>query len=185
MGNGGFLRNVEDFKDLTDEQLAMIGKCCTEREYRQGDTIFIEGEPAGDMWVVVEGEVELRFDLPHDLNLNNDSYVLMTGQHNAAASSADHGTSRYNTISSISGGKTFGWTSFVPPYTHCLSAYCASERCKVIQMDHDGLIAIFETDARIGYLVMASITRLVGKRFHQLQDEVVKRKGYEIMFQWS
>jgi (2Fe-2S) ferredoxin len=141
-----FLRNVEGLKGLIDNKLAGIQDHCHEKQYRYNEKLFDEGDEASCLWIVKEGQVDLRFDLP------------------------DRPTSAKNTISSMSKYMTFGWSSLVAPYKYRLSAYCATEFCTVIQIEREKLVKIFEEDSKIGYVVMSNLVEIIGKRFHQLQD---------------
>jgi NADP-reducing hydrogenase subunit HndB len=145
-----FLRSVEVFEDLSDEQLIQFVAHCREIEYRQNDKLFSEGEEASCLWMVKAGRVDLRFDLP------------------------DRPTSTKNTISSISENKTFGWSSLVAPHKYRLSAYCATNSCTVIQIERETLLNIFRQDPRSGYLVMSNLVDIIGQRFRRLQESASK-----------
>ncbi len=146
MTDRDFLRNVEVFKGLTDEQLNRLVNHCREIAYRQNDKLFSEGEDAACLWLVKAGRVDLRFDLP------------------------DRPTSTKNTISSISESKTFGWSSLVAPHKYRLSAYCATNSCTVIQIEREALRNIFQQDPSTGYLVMSNLVEIIGQRFRLLQE---------------
>ena len=79
---------------------------------------------------------------------------------------------------------TFGWSSLVPPHKYRLSAYCGTRTCKVIKVERDALINLFAQDAQIGYKVMINLLSVVGSRFLNLQDEVARQRGSDIMNQW-
>ena len=145
-----FLRSVEVFKGLIDSQLAGFEQHCQELEFRQNDKLFSEGEDASCLWMVKEGRVDLRFDLP------------------------DRSTSTKNTISSISEFMTFGWSSLVAPHKYRLSAYCATQTCKVIQIERDKLIGLFKQNSKTGYQVMSNLVEIIGQRFRRLQDSASK-----------
>ena len=155
-----FLERMEVFKDLDDEQLKAIQVCCREVEFKRGEKIFGAGEEPNYLWTVKEGQVNLR-------------------QESDAASILENVT-----ITSLSETMTFGWSSLVPPCKHTLSAYCTSRICKVISVEKQCLIGLFEKDMKIGYRVMSKLIPVVGKRFQQLQDEVANRRGHEIINQW-
>ncbi|UCD79529.1 MAG: cyclic nucleotide-binding domain-containing protein [Desulfobacterales bacterium] len=141
-----FLQNVVVLKGLIDSQLARIEDQCREMEFRQNAKLFSEGDDASCLWIVKEGRVDLRFDLP------------------------DRPTSTKNTISSISEYMSFGWSSLVAPHKYRLSAYCATKSCKVIQIEREALAALFKQDSKTGYVVMSNLVEVIGQRFRQLQD---------------
>jgi hypothetical protein len=58
-----FLKKVEIFNDLDEQQLASMQICWDEMESKRGDKIIQEGDDAVHMWVVTEGEAGFRFDL--------------------------------------------------------------------------------------------------------------------------
>ena len=155
-----FLENVQVFEDLDDNQLSRIQKHCQEAEFSRGDKIFSAGEKPQYLWVVMEGQVALQWSTP------------------GRSASPD------STISRLSESMTFGWSSLVPPHTYRLSAYCASRNCKVMQVDRDALVELFENDAELGYKVMLKLLSVVGSRFLNLQDEVAKQRGSDIINQW-
>lgn len=154
-----FLEKSELFKGLDDDQLAAVQTCCQEKEFRRGEMIFGKDQSVGDLYIVAEGQVDLRFDMP------------------------GRPTSDKNTISSVSEAAVFGWSSFVPPYKTTLSAYCA-KNSRVVLMKREELLGLFEKNPRIGYVVTSNLSKVVGKRFHRIQDEIVSRRGHDMMFDW-
>lgn len=155
-----FLRKVKVFDGLDEEQLASIQGLCREKKFRHGMKIFGEGDKATCLCTVINGEVALRFDRQ------------------------GRPTAKENTIASLTEGNAFGWSSLVPPYEIRLSSYCESETCEVLMVDREGLQGLFEKDPRVGYRVIANLAEVIGNRFHMLQDEVVRRQGFEVMFGW-
>jgi CRP-like cAMP-binding protein len=155
-----FLAEVEIFQGLDRGQLTEIEKCCHEQECEFDTELMSEGEDAIHLWLVQEGRVDLRFDLPG-----------LT-------------SSEENTISSISKTGAFGWSSFVPPYKYRLSGHCASKNCKLIRIEKECLMQLFDKDPGIGYVVMSSMARVVGRRFLRLQEEAAKSRGQDIMGGW-
>jgi (2Fe-2S) ferredoxin/signal-transduction protein with cAMP-binding, CBS, and nucleotidyltransferase domain len=145
-----FLQRVEVFKGLIDSRLADIEKHCRGMQFRQNEKLFSEGDDAACLWIVKDGRIDLRFDLP------------------------DRSTSTKNTISSVSEFMTFGWSSLVAPHKYKLSAYCATKSCKVIQIERKELIKLFKQDSKTGYIVMSNLIEIIGQRFRQLQESASK-----------
>lgn len=155
-----FIEKVDVFSGLSDDQLSAVQSCCEEADFRRGDSLFKAGEEPRHLWVVVEGQVDLIWDAP-----------------GVAGSSGE-------SISQLGPGMPFGWSSLVPPNTYRLSAVGASRTGRVMKVDAAGLRAIFETDAVVGYKVMSKVLALISTRFYQLQDEVARRRGHDIINQW-
>jgi CRP-like cAMP-binding protein len=155
----GFLGQVEVFKGLDPNQLKVLKPCCQVILFKQGDKIFSEDDDAFFLWAVVDGQVDLRFDLP--------------GRESAGET----------TISTVLPGKVFGWSSLVPPNIYRLSAYCTSPDVEALQINRDCLKKLFRKDPLIGYVIMSNVAIVIGTRFQQLQDELSLKNGKSMLFQ--
>jgi NADP-reducing hydrogenase subunit HndB len=146
MARRDFLKRVDVFQGLSEAQLETIEEGCTEKQYIKGGRLFGEGDEAKWLWILVEGRVSLSFDLP------------------------GRETTIKNTISTILPKGAFGWSSFVPPYKCRLSAYCLSNTCKVVWLETEFLLRLFQSDPVMGYVFMRNLVSVVSTRFHQLQE---------------
>ena len=160
MINIEFMEKVEIFQGLINEQLAEIIKCCQEKEFQDETRLFEKGEDADYLWIVMEGVVDLRLDFP------------------GLASSEE------NTLSSISEGGAFGWSAIVSPNKYRLSGYSTAKGCKLVKVERESLLKLFEKDPDIGYLVMSNLATVIGARFHNLQEEAARRRGQDILGGW-
>ena len=159
------LESLEIFKELSDKELLKIQELCTEEEFQRDERLFTEGEPATDMWIVTQGKVDLRFELPTKKPPTDKSTI----------SSHDH---------VIPESQVFGWSCFIPPYKMRLSAFCVSRKCSTIKINRSALTNLMETDTSIGYKLMKYMLQVVGFRSKQFQDEVVKFMGIDMMNSW-
>jgi CRP-like cAMP-binding protein len=148
------------FQDLDDTQIAAVGACFTKVSYQRGEKIFDISEEPDALWAVIEGEVSLHHEMPGTAPLKE------------------------MTITTISRHMIFGISSLVKPHRYILSAYCATRQCRLLKAKKDCLIPLFERDPKIGYLVMKRLAGVVGRRFHQVQEEFVKRRGQDLMNHW-
>jgi NADP-reducing hydrogenase subunit HndB len=140
------LKALAIFGDLTPEQLRSIEAGCVEKRFRGGERLFAEGEEAGHLWIITEGEADLRFDLP------------------------GRATGPESTILTVGVGQALGWSSFVPPYTYKLSAYAAGEVCSVVRIDKAFLLDLFSKDPAMGYRVFRFLAGEAAQHFRQLQE---------------
>jgi CRP-like cAMP-binding protein len=155
-----FLKKVDVFKDLNDDQLKIIQENCQTAEFKNGDKIFSAGDDPLYLWVVLTGEVDLHWEIP--------------GRSLPAEKK----------ISTLAEASTFGWSSLVPPHKYRLSAYCASDTCTLVKIAKEKLTALFDNEAAIGYKVMTGLLSIVGARFLNFQDEVARHRGSDIINQW-
>lgn len=160
------LDRMEAFQGIDDEQLDAVRPYCEEFVFQRGDKLFMEGEEATHLWLVIEGDVDLRFEMP-DRETSVDSTI-----------------STINVDRKSAVAKTLGWSCFVPPHKMRLSCYCVSRHCKVIKIPSSALRKIFDEYPELGYRFMAYIVKVVGYRFHQFQDEVAKKRGDYLMTGW-
>ena len=146
MGGLNFLEKVDIFKGFSQDQLKAASKGGKEKQYLYEEKLFAEGEDANRIWLVVDGQVHLRFDLP------------------------GRPTSEQNTVFAIAAGQTLGWSSFVPPFKYALSAYSATKTCKILQIKKDHLLECFEQNPRMGLIFMKNVAAIASKHFDQLQE---------------
>ena len=146
MDDLNFLEKVEIFKGFNKDQLKTVKKGGQKKECLYGDRLFAEGEDANRIWLVMEGRVDLRFELP------------------------GRQTSEENTVFSITVAQTLGWSSFVPPFKYALSAYITTKTSKVLQITKDHLLECFEKDPRMGLMFMTNVAAIASMHFDQLLE---------------
>jgi CRP-like cAMP-binding protein len=163
----GLLAKIEAFKNFSEKQLATVKNLCEDVVFNANERLFSEGDPATHLWLVIDGRVDLRFEMP-------DKRVTTAEQ----------------TVSSVKGkpeksvARTLGWSCFVPPYQMRLSAYCVTRTCRIIRIPKEALLKIFEEDPLMGYRFMSYMVTVVGYRFHQFQDVVAKTMGDTMLTGW-
>jgi CRP-like cAMP-binding protein len=149
------LERVEILEGLNDERLSAVRECCLESRFQRGEKIYGSGEDARHLYAVVEGTVELKPE---------------------PSSSFPGNLLQENMV--------FGWPSLIAPNVYRFSAHSASRSTRLIQMDAECLRRLFEKDPELGFAVMSKLLQVVGSRFHQLQEEVVRRRGQDVMNRW-
>ncbi|WDP91792.1 MAG: cyclic nucleotide-binding domain-containing protein [Desulfobacter sp.] len=159
------LEKLEIFDKLTNQELGKILEICSLEEFQNQDRLFMEGEKASDMWVVAEGKVELRFEMPNTQASSSNTTMSAHGEE-------------------IPQSQVFGWSCFIPPYKMRLSAYCTSRKCQVVKVHGEKLNQLMASEPSIGFKIMGYLVQVVGFRFKQMQDEVVKFMGLNLMNSW-
>lgn len=145
------LQQAESFHLLSDEALSTIEAFCDLRQFQRGDRLFKEGETAHSLWVITEGAVDLRFDLP------------------------GRETTGESTLSSVAANRIIGWSSLIRPYQYKLSAYCNTDQCRMLLMDREKLLDYLYENPKTGYCFFSAMLRLVGSRFETLQHSAGDR----------
>lgn len=147
------LENIEAFKGVAEKQLSILKNICVDAAFSQNEQLFAEGDIATHLWMVTEGRVELRFEIPGKRPATTEQTVSII--------EISHEKSM---------AETLGWSCFVPPFRMRLSAYCVSPICRIILIPKDELLKIFENDPLLGYRFMSYMVTVVGYRFQKFQE---------------
>lgn len=137
------LKRSEVFVGLHDDDLKRIASLPSIHfeAFESNDIISTEGEPAKDLYVLVEGQVGLRLTV--DLVMESKSRDIK--------------------IDTVSKGSVFGWSALVEPYSSSRTAVCTKDS-KVLVIDGKELIQLMDSDEHIGYEVMRSIACVIASR---------------------
>lgn len=155
-----FLATTEVCQGMSSEELTKMLDLFTADRCSQDGIIHGEGEKAKNIFLLNQGEVHLRFQLP-----GRDSADSMN-------------------ISSVGPGGLFGWSALVPPRRYTLAAWCASPVCRYLRADGHELERLFEREPRIGYVFMRNLSVIVGSRFMALREELAKSQGFDVIHGW-
>jgi CRP-like cAMP-binding protein len=158
--NQELFKRIEGFNNLTEKQRSILANLCEEVFFKQDDRLFAESEPATNLWMVVDGRVDLRFEMP-----------------DKQASTTEHIVCSIEVTPQKLEAKTVGWSCFVPPYKMRLSAYCATPTCRIFRLPKKDLLQYLENDPAMGYQFMSYMVTVVDFRFQQFQDVVTKMTG--------
>jgi len=141
------LRNSEIFNQLSDADLVEISKFSSEETYQDGQTVFVEGEPAYKLLIVERGKLAIE-------------KKIQLGRHS---------TPRNATIAYVSPDQAAGFSAIAPPHTHTASII-AIEPTRACIIDGELLREYLSVHPEVGYLVMRAITSLVRGRYSSATD---------------
>lgn len=161
------LKSIKAFSNMDEEQLLALKPHCETLEYRQDERLFREGDDAQHLWYIVEGEVDLRFEMPSRSRTHPERTVASVGVKEPAPEA-----------------KVLGWSCFIPPFRMRLSAYCITDRCRIVRIPKSVLTDLFEKDPAMGYQFLSYLITVVGYRFQQFQDHVARNLGEDLMSGW-
>jgi CRP-like cAMP-binding protein len=132
------LEQIEIFADLGTERLRRISDMCTERRYEKGDIIFHENTKSDELYVILQGEVEIQVD-PRTLGI--------------AAEESPGPT----TIATLRRGQSFGEVALVDKGFRSASARCASKGAQLLVIQSDDLIQMCKDDFETGFVLMRNM----------------------------
>ncbi|MBI4585384.1 MAG: Crp/Fnr family transcriptional regulator [Planctomycetes bacterium] len=138
------LRRAELFDGLCDDEVSRLAAIARPRSLRAGEYLFLLGDNADKLYVVLKGSMDLCFPLSFG------------------------GVIKDITLESLPSGRTLGWSSFVKPYRFTLSAR-AAEATELIGFPRTELVRLFDAFPRIGYLFSHKLSEIIGRRLLNLQ----------------
>lgn len=142
------LKRTDAFQASSEDELAAISGFAAAHEFKNGQRLFKDGDPAENLWVIAKGMIDLRFEMP------------------------GRKTSDEQTISTLTKNQILGWSSLIPPHKYKLSAYCISQTCHVLKIDAEKFCDYLRQHPASGYRILAAMIRVVGKRFQKLQSAI-------------
>jgi len=141
------LKKFELFNGLTDDNLEKIAGLCHLYTMSEGHHIFTEGSQAKDVHLCRSGKVDILIRLGQPWNKN--IAIHRAGQ-----------------------GEVFGWSALVAPYTYTASAECV-EPGEEIRLNGSELLALFEKNPDIGYIIMKNLGTSISLRLTQTRQKLV------------
>ncbi|RPI34723.1 MAG: cyclic nucleotide-binding domain-containing protein [Chloroflexota bacterium] len=138
MKGAQILELVEIFADLTPGQLEQIYKICKEENYHHDEIIFEENSPSTDIYVIIEGEVEILVNT----SPNQDHFEYNIPQR----------------IALLEKGQSFGEIALVDQGLRSATARCASEDCRLMLINRKDFMKLLQENHDIGFIVMSNLS---------------------------
>jgi len=138
------LATADLFQGLQMEKVRMVASLAKPRSLRTGEYLFLLGDTADRLYVVVEGKLDLCFPMSLGEAVRDIS------------------------VEAVIPGQTLGWSALVKPYRFTLSAR-AAETSRLIGLSRQDLLTYFDGDSQTGYLILTRISELVGYRLLTVQ----------------
>lgn len=141
------LRRYPFFGLLNESQLIRIAMIAEEESFENGAVIFHEGDPANDLYFLVDGGIDLYFTV---------------------AGIKDAAYEKGIPVGEINPGEPFGISALIEPHIFTSTARFSSAS-RVIKMDAASLRNLFEDDHKLAYLFIhqaakAAVERLYASR---------------------
>lgn len=136
------------FHGLLPDELEQIQKRGEVRNIEEGTLLFEAGKPAEYLYVVLEGQIELRFKVVY---FNAAIEIPLENKNRSEA---------------------FGWSALIEPYTYTLSAFAAKD-CRLWQLRGRDIERLCAENSHLGYVIMNNVAKLIGRRFSALEKALV------------
>ena len=138
MSLANVLKQVEIFFDLSHDQLELIAAQCQERRCQAGEIIVEENSPGGDLYIIVQGEVEIRI---------NPGLISAEGTPVGAPV----------TIATMGRGQSFGEIALVDQGLRTATACAAADPTLLLMIPREKLIGLCDAHPLLGYHLMRNL----------------------------
>lgn len=132
------------FNGLSDAEMDQVIPLCQEKSYAAGFSVVSEGDVARDLYIIAEGKVIVEMSL-----------------------TVYPGMGREALLETIPSDEPFGWSAVVGPRVYTMTARCA-EATKVIAIDGEKLLSLFNGSPSIGFKVMEGLVEVVEARIKSM-----------------
>jgi CRP-like cAMP-binding protein len=130
------LRQADIFYEFTLTQLELIASVCTERAYNTGEVIFEEQTSGSELYVIIEGEVEIQVD------------PSLIGK---------PASREPQTIAILRRGQSFGEVALVDEGLRSARARAAEVDTRVLIIPRDKLMLMCDSYPHMGYRLMRNL----------------------------
>jgi voltage-gated potassium channel len=133
------LKRSEMFRDLEDDQLALVEKMCTTKEFAAGTIISKQGVVCDNTYVIEEGLVGIILEV---------------------------GPLAQRQVQTAANYETFGWSAMIEPYV-CTATVKAIEKTRVLVFNGRELCGLCNHDPGVGCKISRAIARVISERLRQ------------------
>jgi CRP/FNR family cyclic AMP-dependent transcriptional regulator len=130
------LRSFPYFAGVSSESLKAVAAVADERDFRSGEILFREGDPAHYLHIVRQGQVDIIYRL-------------------------QGGAERV--VDTVVGGELLGWSAVVEPYLSTATGV-AREAGQVVRLPAARIRALCDQDPSLGYRLLMHVTRVLSDR---------------------
>jgi CRP-like cAMP-binding protein len=153
------LQGFDLFNGLDEDELKAVAALGREETFNEEDVIFQEGTEAKRVYLLAEGRVAIRFQLP---------LKPLT---------------RETTIDTVSKGEAFGWSALVRPHRLTASAIC-SDQARCLTFERADLEQLFHDNNHIGYVIMENLGAVIAGRLRDVRLQLIREMGQSLMHGW-
>ena len=137
-GYANILRQADIFFHIADEQLEHIAGLCSERTFQTGEIIFPEGSSSSELYVIVQGEVDILVD---------PALVSGRSQHEIQPV----------TIATLRRGQSFGEIALVDPGLRSATARAIQNNTRLLILPRVQLLEYCAAELSLGYQLMQNL----------------------------
>jgi CRP-like cAMP-binding protein len=145
-----FLKTIPEFGQLDDADVDLIARIAKVGEVKAGNMVDVQGEPPTRFYILVSGRLGVVLEL--DFGVRKKSYM----------------------VTSLGPGSMFAYSGLVgnPNYT---AGSRAMTNSTFLEFDVAKLEKEFESDPRLGYVMMKMVAQTIASRLRAMQLQLVQQ----------
>jgi CRP-like cAMP-binding protein len=130
-----YLKQSDIFYQFTATQLELVANLCQEKNFDEGETIFEENSSSKELYVIVQGEVDIIVD---------PSVVGTQSQEKL-------------TIATLRRGQSFGEVALVDEGLRSATAQARKKNTRLLVLPREKILMLCETYPQLGYRMMYNL----------------------------
>jgi len=138
-------RSIYLFKDLSDEELALISDITAERDFFVGEVIFKEGDVGDAFYAVLEGKVRISKEI------------------NGAGEEA---------LTILDKGSYFGEMALIDEFPRSASAVAHTD-CRVLMMDKADFSQLLSRNKELAYKLLWVFCQVLSQRLRDTNEKII------------
>lgn len=132
------LKQADIFYKLTPTQLEMISNLCQDKTFQAGEVIFPEGVNSDELYIIVNGEVDIQVNPALVSDRPVDQFTPVT-------------------IATLRRGQSFGEIALVDNGLRSATARATQEKTRLLIIARDKLMLLCDTYPQLGYRLMQNL----------------------------
>ena len=150
------LKEARIFADCTTQELEDIATICERVSFHSGECLFEANSPAEHLFLVVQGLVELHFNVTH------------------------YSAVKELTFERISKGEILGWSaSLRQPQVYALSAFAVKDS-ELLRIRVGDLEKLCMENDHLGHVLMKNLGETIAARFNRLRHMFINEIQHEL-----
>lgn len=130
-----YLKQSDIFYQFTHTQLELVSNLCQEKTFNEGETIFEENSSSKELYVIIQGEVNIIVDPSVVGNQPGEKMILTT----------------------LRRGQSFGEVALVDEGLRSATAQARQKNTRLLIIPREKILMLCETYPQLGYRMMYNL----------------------------
>lgn len=153
------LRRYPFFAGLSANQLTLLAQAADEKEVGAGEYLFHEGQPLEEMFLAVDGNVDIVLELPaQDVQHKVSEQLLGEMETNDVV------------VTTVGPGEIFAWSALLPPHKATASGKTTT-LAHLVVFNGPILMQKFVEDPAFGFVMTQKVAGVMRERLQALRIE--------------